>query len=263
MGSSKGEELLHGRDVVVAKLGGAHVGTVVGVVDFGFLRVGHDALEGVGAEDEAVVRSDPVLRGDHAVAEHDRGKVHGLAAHRAADAQLEAGTVLHALLEGDLGGVVKGLGRLERHHGVVAGGIFTLEALGLESGFTAIPNEDRGGFDDGLLGEVLLGEGAGEVQFDLAAAQGERLGVHLEVELLDGLFHFSEAATTGQGKEKEESGEQERQGLADDVLHVHESCSRAKVRSPGTPIRLARPPWRRTFECGHRCACRHSAPAAF
>ena len=36
----------------------------------------------------------------------------------------------------------------------------------------------------------------------------------------NGLLHLSESATTGQGEEEGEGGEQERQGLAEDVLHV-------------------------------------------
>ena len=79
------------------------------------------------------------------------------------------GAVFHAFLEGDGSGVIKGFGGFERHHGVVSGGIFTLESLRLERGFTTIPNEHGGGLDDGFLGEELLGEGSGKAQCDLIA----------------------------------------------------------------------------------------------
>ena len=44
-------------------------------------------------------------------------------------------------------------------------------------------------------------------------------------ERLDGLLQLSEAATTGQSEQEGEGGEQNRQGLAEDVLHVDESDS--------------------------------------
>ena len=221
----KADELLHGDDVVISEFGGADIGAVVGVVDFGLLGVGDHTLEGILTDDETIVGADPVLRGDDAVSEHDGLEIHGLAAHDPADAELEARTVFHALLIGDLGGVVEGLGGLGRNHSVVAGGVLALEALRLEGGFSSVPDENGGGFDHGLLGEVLGRERAGEIQLDLIATEDEGFGVHFEVELLDGLLHFSESATTGQSEQEGEGGEQNRQGLAEDVLHVDESDS--------------------------------------
>ena len=223
VGRSKREEFLHLLHVFVPQLGGADIRAVVVVVDLSLLRVRHHALEIIFSHHKPVVRLHPIGGGDHTVAEHHRGEVHGLAAHGTADAQFESGAILHAFLIGHRCAVIKRLGGLERHHHVVSSGIFSLEALRFESSFTAVPHENRRGFDDGFFGEILLGEGSRKAQCDLATLHDEGFGVHREVQFFDGLVHFTQSSAAWKGEEKSECWKEESQSLAKGVLHFHES----------------------------------------
>ena len=67
---------------------------------------------------------------------------------------------------------------------------------GFEGGFTSFPNQNRSGGNRHLLGKVLWGECSRDVDGDLVPLQDDRGGIDFEVDVLDRLDHFGQAAAS-------------------------------------------------------------------
>ena len=193
--SGESDEILGGFPVFVTVLRALDVAALVSVVEGHVLDVGHHALEVVRGDDKLLVGLNQVLGGHDTRSELERGKFPGLVALGARHAQLEACVVLHGSLVRNGGRVAERLAVLPAHHGAVAGCVFALVVGCFKGGFTAVPHQNRGCRHSHLLGEVLGGELSCDVNGDVISLENDRRGGDFEVDLLNCLDHFGQAAS--------------------------------------------------------------------